>query len=33
MLRGIGRGEEVNRLDRDQIVQAMTWLRRRETGA
>ena len=32
MLRGIGRGEEVNSLDRDQIVQAMAWLRRRETG-
>jgi 3-dehydroquinate synthase len=32
MLRGIGRGEEVNRLDHDQILQAMAWLRRRETG-
>ncbi len=32
MLRGIGRGEEVNSLDRDQIMQAMAWLRRRETG-
>ena len=32
MLRGIGRGEEVNSLDRGQIMQAMTWLRRRETG-
>jgi 3-dehydroquinate synthase len=31
MLRGVGRGEEVNSLDRDQIVQAMSWLRRRET--
>jgi 3-dehydroquinate synthase len=33
MLRGIGRGEEVNSLDRDQIMQAMLWLRLRETGA
>jgi 3-dehydroquinate synthase len=33
MLRGIGRGEEVNSLDRDQIMQAMMWLRLRETGA
>ena len=32
MLRSIGRGEEVNSLDRDQILQAMAWLRRRETG-
>ncbi len=32
MLRGIGRGEEINTLDRAQIVQAMSWLRRRETG-
>jgi len=32
MLRGIGRGEEVNSLDRGQILQAMSWLRRRETG-
>jgi 3-dehydroquinate synthase len=32
MLRGIGRGEEVNSLDRDQILRAMAWLRRRETG-
>lgn len=32
MLRGIGRGEEVYSLDRDQIVQAMAWLRRKETG-
>jgi len=32
MLRGIGRGEEVNSLDRGQIVKAMAWLRRRETG-
>jgi 3-dehydroquinate synthase len=33
MLRGIGRGEEVNSMDRGQIMQAMMWLRRRETGA
>ena len=33
LLRDIGRGEEVNSLDRDQIMQAMMWLRRRETGA
>jgi 3-dehydroquinate synthase len=32
MLRGIGRGEEVNSLDSYQIVQAMSWLRERETG-
>jgi len=32
MLRGIGRGEEVNSLDRGQIMQAMSWLRRKETG-
>jgi 3-dehydroquinate synthase len=32
MLRGIGRGEEVCSLDRDQIVRAMAWLRRKETG-
>ena len=32
LLRGIGRSEDVNTLDRDQILQAMTWLRRREIG-
>jgi 3-dehydroquinate synthase len=32
MLRGIGRGEEVNSLDRGQIMHAMSWLRRREIG-
>ena len=32
MLRDIGRGEEVNRLDSGQILQAMSWLRRREIG-
>ncbi len=32
MLRGIGRGEEVNTIDRDHIQQAMAWLRRLETG-
>ena len=33
MLRGIGQGEEVGILDRSQIIQALAWLRRRETGA
>jgi 3-dehydroquinate synthase len=32
MLRGIGRGEEVNSLDRGQIMRAMSWLRNQETG-
>ncbi len=32
MLRGIGRGEDVNSLDSAQIAQAMAWLRRREAG-
>ena len=32
MLRSVGRGEEVNSLDAGQILHAMTWLRRRETG-
>ncbi len=32
MLRAVGTGEEVNSLDSGQILQAMTWLRRRETG-
>jgi 3-dehydroquinate synthase len=32
MLRGVGHGEEVNSLDAGQILQAMAWLRRRETG-
>jgi hypothetical protein len=32
MLRGVGRGEEVNSLDQGQIMQAMMWLRRKETG-
>ena len=32
MLRRIGHGEEVNRLDGGQILQAMAWLRRKETG-
>ena len=32
MLRDIGRGEEVQQMDNDEILHAMTWLRRRETG-
>jgi 3-dehydroquinate synthase len=32
MLRSVGCGEEVNSLDSSQILQAMAWLRRRETG-
>ena len=32
MLRSMGHGEEINSLDCDQILHAMTWLRRRETG-
>jgi 3-dehydroquinate synthase len=32
MLRGIGHGEEINSLDCGQILHAMSWLRRRETG-
>jgi hydroxypyruvate reductase len=32
MLRDIGRGEEVHSLDSGQILQAMSWLRRREIG-
>jgi 3-dehydroquinate synthase len=32
LLRAIGRGEEVHRMDADEILQAMGWLRRRETG-
>jgi 3-dehydroquinate synthase len=32
MLRDIGRGEEVHSLDPGQILQAMSWLRRREIG-
>ncbi len=32
MLQSIGHGEEVNSLDCGQILQAMSWLRRRETG-
>ncbi len=33
LLAAPGRGEEVNHLDRDRIRQAMSWLRRRETGS
>lgn len=32
LLRAIGRGEEVNSIDHAQVLQAMTWLRRRETS-
>ena len=32
MLRSVGHGEEINSLDCGQILQAMSWLRRRETG-
>lgn len=32
LLRDIGRGEEVHHMDEDEILQAMAWLRRRETG-
>jgi 3-dehydroquinate synthase len=32
LLRGIGRGEEVHHMDKNEILQAMAWLRRRETG-
>jgi 3-dehydroquinate synthase len=32
MLRGIGRSEDVNTLDHNEILRAMSWLRRRETG-
>ncbi|MEO8156503.1 MAG: 3-dehydroquinate synthase, partial [Betaproteobacteria bacterium] len=32
LLRDIGRGEEVHAMDNDEILHAMTWLRRKETG-
>jgi 3-dehydroquinate synthase len=32
LLRDIGRGEEVHQMDTDEILQAMAWLRHRETG-
>jgi len=32
LLRAIGQSEDVNSLDRNQMIQAMAWLRRRETG-
>jgi 3-dehydroquinate synthase len=32
LLRDIGRGEEVHRIDTDEILHAVTWLRRREIG-
>ena len=32
LLRDIGTGEEVHHMEADEILQAMAWLRRRETG-
>lgn len=32
LLRDLGRGEEVHQMDTGEILHAMTWLRRRETG-
>jgi 3-dehydroquinate synthase len=32
LLRELGRGEEVHQMDTDDILHAMTWLRRKETG-
>jgi 3-dehydroquinate synthase len=32
LLRDIGRGEEVHTMDNDEILHAMAWLRRKETG-
>jgi 3-dehydroquinate synthase len=32
LLRDFGRGEEVHQMDNNEILHAMTWLRRRETG-
>ncbi len=32
LLRDIGRGEEVHSMDNDEILHAMAWLRRKETG-
>jgi 3-dehydroquinate synthase len=32
LLRDIGRGEEVHSMDNDEILRAMAWLRRKETG-
>ncbi len=32
LLRDIGRGEEVHTMDSNEILHAMTWLRRKETG-
>jgi 3-dehydroquinate synthase len=32
LLRDIGRGEEVHAMDNDEILHAMAWLRRKETG-
>jgi len=32
LLREIGRGEEVHAMDNNEILHAMSWLRRKETG-
>jgi len=32
LLREIGRGEEVHAMDSNEILHAMAWLRRKETG-
>ena len=32
LLRDIGHGEEVHTMDNDEILHAMAWLRRKETG-
>jgi 3-dehydroquinate synthase len=32
LLRGVGVGEDVHHIDRDEVARAMVWLRRRETG-
>ena len=32
VLRDLGTGEEVHQMDTSEILHAMTWLRRKETG-
>ena len=32
LLRDLGHGEEVHQMDTNEILRAMTWLRRKETG-
>jgi 3-dehydroquinate synthase len=32
LLREVGRGEDVHSMDEQEIMRAMTWLRRKETG-